>query len=59
MQTIKELAESLGLNQKQTNILETYVATLIIELLENLKIDNLKNFDETISSLSAPEESGK
>lgn len=54
MQTIKQLAENLGLDAAKTAILENYLGTLVVELLENLKQDNLQNFDDTIKSLSTP-----
>ncbi len=51
MQTIDELCADLKLNSKQADALKVYVNDLIVDLLESIKQDNLKNFDETIESL--------
>lgn len=51
METIEEICRQLNLNQEQSNQLKTYISNLVIELLESLKQDNIKNFDETISGL--------
>ncbi|MFA4827047.1 MAG: hypothetical protein WC596_02210 [Candidatus Shapirobacteria bacterium] len=53
MQTFNELAKNLKLSSAQQKEIESYLNDLIAELLESLKQDNLKNFDETISQLKA------
>lgn len=53
MQTLNELAKGLKLSPEQQKEIESYFNGLIVELLESLKQDNLKNFDETISQLKA------
>lgn len=54
MQTIQELAAELKLAPGQTARLEQFVNQLVIELLESIKDDNNRNFDETIDSLKNP-----
>ena len=51
MKTIDELTKELNLTPEQSQKIQEYVADLVIELLENIKQDNIKNFDETIESL--------
>jgi hypothetical protein len=53
MQTIKELSLGLKLSPEQQKVVENYFNSLVVELLESLKQDNIKNFDETISQLKA------
>ena len=51
MQTIEELTKDLKLNSEQSKTLETYINGLLIELLESIKQDHIKNFEETIENL--------
>lgn len=51
MQTINELAEELNLTPEQSTRIQQYVNELAVELLESIKFDNDRNFDETINSL--------
>jgi len=51
MQTIEELTKDLKLNPEQSKTLETYINGLLIELLESIKQDHIKNFEETIENL--------
>ena len=53
MQTISELAATLKLTPAQSAEIEKYVGELVVELLESIKRDNDKNFDETIESLKS------
>jgi hypothetical protein len=53
MQTIKDFGQKLGLNEVQTKKLEEYLAEVVMELVESMKEDNIKNFDETINSLKS------
>lgn len=51
MQTIDELCAKLKLNPQQVDILKAYITELIVDLLESIKQDNIRNFDETIDNL--------
>ncbi len=51
MQTINELAKELNLTPEQSTRIQQYVNELAVELLESIKFDNDRNFDETINSL--------
>jgi len=51
MKTIEELIKELKLNPQQSKVVKDYFEELVIELLEDLKQDNLQNFEETISSI--------
>ncbi|MGI5841584.1 MAG: hypothetical protein ACOX6N_05200 [Patescibacteria group bacterium] len=51
METIDDICRQLNLNEEQTRQLKSYISNLVIELLESLKQDNIKNFDETIRGL--------
>jgi len=51
MQTFDQLAIELKLDPKQSQAVKAYFENLIVELLESLKVDNLENFDDTISSV--------
>lgn len=51
MQTIEELSTELKLTPDQTKAIETYINGLLIELLESIKQDHIKNFEETIDNL--------
>ena len=51
MQTIEELSQELKLTSEQANGVKNYINSLLIELLESIKQDHIKNFDETINNL--------
>jgi hypothetical protein len=51
MQTIQDFGHTLGLSEEQKLKLEEYITQLVAELLESIKEDNIKNFDETIKNL--------
>lgn len=51
MQNIKDLCQELKLNEEQSSRLAQYISDLTIELLQSIKEDNDRNFDETIASL--------
>lgn len=51
MQTIDQFCQQLGLNADQTTKVASYVSDLAIELLQSIKEDNIRNFDETIENL--------
>jgi len=51
MQTIEELSQSLKLTSEQSQAIETYINGLLIELLESIKQDHIKNFEDTIENL--------
>lgn len=51
MQTIDELSQQIKLSEDQSKAVKLYIGSLVLDLLESLKQDNLKNFDETIESL--------
>ena len=51
MQTIDQICTDLKLNSDQTSGIKAYIVELVIDLLESLKEDNLKNFEETIENL--------
>jgi hypothetical protein len=51
MQTIEELIKELNLNDNQKKTLTSYINGLLIELLESIKQDHIKNFEETIEKL--------
>jgi hypothetical protein len=51
MKTIEELTNELNLTQEQAAGVKTYINGLLIELLESIKQDHIKNFDETINNL--------
>jgi hypothetical protein len=53
MQTLDELITDLKLNPKQAETVKKYFEQLTLELLESLKLDNLQNFEETISSIKS------
>lgn len=54
MQTIDQLCAELKLDPNQSDALKVYLTELIVDLLESIKQDNIKNFEETIESLRAP-----
>lgn len=51
MQTIDELAKELNLTPEQSVKIQQYINELAVELLESIKFDNDRNFDETINNL--------
>jgi len=51
METIEELIKNQNLNPVQAEAIKTYFNSLLIELLESIKQDHIKNFEETIESL--------
>jgi hypothetical protein len=51
MQTIEELSKDLKLTPEQSKAVESYFNGLLIELLESIKQDHIKNFEETIENL--------
>lgn len=53
MKTIDELTKELNLTGEQSQKIQEYVGELVMELLESIKQDNIKNFDETIESLKS------
>ena len=53
MQTLDQVITSLKLNPEQSAVIKKYFEDLTLELLESLKLDNLQNFEETISSIKS------
>jgi hypothetical protein len=53
MQTIEELTQQLKLTSEQTEAVKDYINGLLVELLESIKQDHIKNFDETINNLKS------
>jgi len=51
MKTINELSAELKLTPEQSQKIELFVSELVVELLESIKQDNIKNFDETIEKV--------
>jgi len=51
MQTIEELTKELNLTSEQSSAIQVYINGLLIELLESIKQDHIKNFEETIENL--------
>ena len=51
MQTIEQLIQELKLTQNQADGVKDYINGLLVELLESIKQDHIKNFDETINNL--------
>ncbi len=51
MQTIEQLTQELKLTPEQSKAIEIYINGLLIELLESIKQDHIKNFEETIENL--------
>ena len=54
MQTVDQLATDLKLTPEQVTKIQQYINELVIELLQSIKDDNDRNFDETINSLKGP-----
>lgn len=53
MQTIEELTQQLKLTPEQIDGVKNYINSLLVELLESIKQDHIKNFDETINNLKS------
>lgn len=51
MDTIEELTKQLNLTPEQVEGVKNYINNLLVELLESIKQDHIKNFDETINNL--------
>lgn len=51
MKPIEELMSELDLNETQATGVKEYINELLINLLESIKQDHIKNFDETINDL--------
>ena len=51
MQTIEELIVEQKLTPEQAESIKAYINGLLIELLESIKQDHIKNFEETIDKL--------
>lgn len=51
MQTIEQLIQELNLTKNQADGVKGYINGLLFELLESIKQDHIKNFDETINNL--------
>jgi len=51
MKTIEELIQELNLTSEQASGVKVYINGLLVELLESIKQDHIKNFDETINNL--------
>lgn len=51
MKTIEELTQELNLTPEQADGVKLYINSLLIELLESIKQDHIRNFDETIHDL--------
>jgi hypothetical protein len=51
MKTIEDLVKDLKLNPKQAAGIKDYINKLLVDLLESIKQDHIKNFDETINNL--------
>ena len=53
MQTIEELIKDQKLTLTQAEAVKAYFNSLLIELLESIKQDHIKNFEETIDNLKS------
>lgn len=51
MQTLADICQELKLTPEQSATLTKFISELTIELLQSIKDDNVRNFDETIDSL--------
>jgi hypothetical protein len=51
MQTIDQLIQELKLTSEQSDGVKDYINSLLVELLDSIKQDHIKNFDETINNL--------
>ena len=51
MQTFDELVKSAALDPNQSLVVRQFINQLVVDLLESLKEENLRNFDDTIASL--------
>ena len=53
MQTIDQLSQELKLAPEQIEGIKSYINGLLVELLESIKQDHIRNFDETINNLKS------
>ncbi|MDD4937433.1 MAG: hypothetical protein PHX34_00215 [Candidatus Shapirobacteria bacterium] len=53
MKPIEELMAELKLTPDQAEGVKEYINGLLIDLLESIKQDHIKNFDETINNLKS------
>lgn len=53
MKPIEELMTELKLTPEQAEGVKEYINGLLIDLLESIKQDHIKNFDETINNLKS------
>ena len=53
MKTIEQLIQELKLTPEQAEGVKDYINGLLVELLESIKQDHIKNFDETINNLKS------
>lgn len=53
MENIEELIKELKLSPEQSEGVKHYINNLLVELLESIKEDHIKNFDETINNLKS------
>jgi hypothetical protein len=51
MQTIDELIKDQKLTPSQSEAIKVYINGLLVELLESIKQDHIRNFEETIDNL--------
>lgn len=51
MQTLEQLIQELKLTPEQSVGVKNYINGLLVELLESIKQDHIKNFDETMNNL--------
>ena len=51
MKPIEELMSELKLTPDQAEGVKAYINSLLIDLLESIKQDHIKNFEETIDNL--------
>lgn len=53
MKPIEELMNELNLSEQQAEGVKEYINELLVNLLESIKQDHIKNFDETINNLKS------
>lgn len=53
MKPIEELMKELNLSEAQAEGVKEYINELLVNLLESIKQDHIKNFDETINNLKS------
>lgn len=51
MQTIEELIKELNLTPEQAVKIQSFINSLLVDLLESIKQDHISNFEETINKL--------